>query len=337
MPEILPPKVTPDAFSLGLEGNLEARLVAFGIGEQQVKIREAEKPYEELRNIYTVNVSERESFTLVHLQISQMAREMGGKIFQGIESADGRTLILTLGAGRTPTDIVVLRKIRGLPVRKARMAVIIDDLGVRSIEYARRLCELEQEVTLAVLPFQRYTGDIVELARETGTPYMLHMPMEPGNPGVNPGEGALFISDSAHLITEKLSRAFRSVDGARGMNNHMGSKATQDIRTMEVVMTHLRENRCFFVDSQTSRASKGYSLSQKMGVKSAVLTRYLDVEDDEDFIEKRIDELAATAFDTGLVVVIGHDRPKTIAVLERKLPELAARGIAFVPVADVVR
>ncbi len=337
MQEILSQKITPDAFSLGLEGNLEARLVAFGIGEKQVKIREAEEPYQELRNVYTVNVPERESLTLVHLQISQMAREMGGKIFQGIESANGRTLTLTLGAGRTPTDIVILRKIRGLPIRKARMAVIIDDLGVRSIAYARKLCALEQEVTLAVLPFQRYTGSIVDLARETGTSYMLHMPMEPENPGVNPGEGALFISDPAQLINEKLSRAFRSVDGARGMNNHMGSKATQDIRTMEVVMTYLRENHYFFVDSQTSRASKGYLLSQKKGVKSEVLTRYLDVEDDEDFIEKRIDELAATAFDTGLAVVIGHDRPKTIAVLERKLPELAARGIVFVPVSDVVR
>ena len=82
---------------------------------------------------------------------------------------------------------------------------------------------------------------------------------------------------------------------------------------------------------------KGYPLSQKAGVKSAVLTSYLDVEDDPAFIENRLEELAERALEEGLVIAIGHCRPNTADVLERNLPEIEERGITFVRLADVVR
>ena len=82
--------------------------------------------------------------------------------------------------------------------------------------------------------------------------------------------------------------------------------------------------------------SEGYSLSQKRGVKSAILFSYLDVKDDKDFIAKRLDELAEAAVDKGLVVTICHDRPATVEVLEKKLPELEEKGIKFIKISDIV-
>jgi len=332
-----PFRVSPRAFSAGLKGNLRMTLREFGIGEKDIESRTPEPPVDGMGRIYTVRVPRNVSLTLLNQRITRMVREMGGDVIRGIEGSSGRRLALTLGVGRTPTDVVVLRKVPRVAARKARVAVIIDDLGIKSVDLARRLCNLDQTVTLAVLPFQKHTREVVELAERTDTPYMLHMPMEPKSKKADPGEGAIRFGDDEETVRKKLGRAFRSVSGARGLNNHMGSRVTEDMRTMEYVMGYLREKDYFFVDSRTSRASVGYRVSQKSGVRGAAISGYIDVEDEQSAIEKRLDELAQYAFKNGFAIILGHDRPNTVEVLERKLPALEKKGITFVKVSDLVR
>ncbi len=339
LPNVLhetPLRASAQAFTLMLKGNLLEVLSDYEIDSDDIKIRKADKTYGNLNNIYTIGISESNSLTLLNYEISAMAGQMGGKVFQGIEDSKGRTLTLKVGAGKTPTDLIIIRKIRGIKVATAKMAIIVDDLGIKTLDLARRLCNLEQVVTLSILPFQHRTAGVIELARETGTPYMLHMPMEPKSARANPGEGAIRVSDIESDIIDKLERAFKNVNGADGVNNHMGSKATEDLRTMEIVMKYLKDNNYFFVDSQTSRNSKGYYLSQKKGVKSAKLYSFLDVEDDRDFIIKRLEKLAEAAIENGFVLTICHNRPTTVEVLEEKLPELEEMGIKFVKISDIV-
>ena len=336
IPIITKIRVSANTYSLGLKSNLLETLSDYGIEKNDIKVRDADPNQDSLKKIYSIGVPENSSLTLLNYKITTMVIEMGGKVFQGIEDSRGEILTLKVGAGRTPTDLIVIRKISGVQITTAKMAIIVDDLGIKSLDLTKRLCNLEQVVTLSILPFQHRTSEVVELAQKTGTPYMLHMPMEPNSSNVNPGEGAIYVGDIESVILEKLTRAFKSVRGAEGLNNHMGSKATEDVRTMEITMSYLKENDYFFVDSKTSRNSKGYSLSQKTGVKSTVLYSYLDVKNDKDFINKRLDQLAEAAVYKGLVVIICHDRPTTVEILEKKLPELEEKGIKFVKISDIV-
>ena len=330
---------SPDAFSAELASILENAVKPLGIDAEAIAERPTDDTDGSIRTVYTVNVPRNLSLTLVNLHLTAAVRERGGEILRGIEGAGGRTVTLTLGVSSRPTDIVILQRHRIEVERKPRIAVIVDDLGIKDIDLARRLCGLEQTVTLAVLPFQRYTDDIVRLARDTGTPYILHMPMEPSSAWVDPGEGALMVDDDPGTVERKLARAFASVPGVHGLNNHMGSRATADVRTMEAVLSYLAAERHFFIDSRTSTETEGYAASQRAGVQSAKINGYIDNTDGADpaFIERRVEELAAEAQLHGSAILLGHDRPATVEVLERKLPELAARGFSFVPVRDLVR
>ncbi|MCD6307987.1 MAG: divergent polysaccharide deacetylase family protein, partial [Candidatus Latescibacteria bacterium] len=334
---VRPSLVSPQAFSAGLEGNLLLVLDDFGIDSSDVKISAPDPPREGIRELYTVTVPENVSLTLLNLKITLMARDMGGKVFRAMESGGGRRLALTVGAGSRRTDIIVLRKKRGVIKKTFHIAVIVDDLGIKSTSLAKRLCNLRQVVTLAILPFQRRTSEVVAMAKRTETPYILHMPMEPKSSAVNPGEGAILIADDEKTIIRKLDNAFDSVKGAPGLNNHMGSKATEDRRTMEYLMRFLGKRGRFFLDSQTSRQSVGFPISQKAGVKSAMISGYIDVKDDEESIAGRFDTLAGQAIDKGAAIILGHDRPNTVAVLERKMPEWEKKGIRFVPLSELVR
>jgi len=332
----LPIHISADDFSKKLENTLLMVLSENGIDTTRVKIRDASATQKNINKIYTVEIPGNISLTLLNYRIAKMAREMGGQIFQGIEDIDGKTLTLKIGTLSRPTDMLVFRKTPDIRPSLAKMAIIVDDLGIREISLAQRLCNLEQTVTLAILPFQSYTSEVVELARKTETSYILHMPMEPKSSKENPGKGAIKVSDIESEIRQKLSKAFKNVRGAQGLNNHMGSKATEDMRTMEILMNYLKENNYFFIDSQTSRKSEAYSLAQKMGVKCSLLTGFVDIEDKPQFIRKRLDTLAEMAFKNGLVVTICHDRPNTVDVLEQKLPELEKKGIKFIRIEDVI-
>ncbi|MFC1541125.1 divergent polysaccharide deacetylase family protein [Candidatus Latescibacterota bacterium] len=336
-PFIIPFRTSATSFSSELESNLRALFTENGIAKNNISVSVPDSTFEEIYNVYEIKIPENLSLTFFNAKIHRMAQEMGGRVFQGIENSDGNRLTIKVGAGKNPTDLIILSKIKTIQAPIARIALIVDDLGIRNLDSARRLCGLEQVVTLSILPFQSHTSDVIEIARETGTPYILHMPMEPTSASANPGEGAIYTIDRESEINEKLEKAFKSVRGSTGLNNHMGSKATEDTRTMEIVMKYLSENNYFFVDSRTSNNSIGYSLSQKMGVKSAALFTYIDVEDDKDFMNARIDKIAEAAFEKGLVVAICHDRPNTIDLLEERLPELTARNITFIKVADIVR
>ena len=343
-PEIVPPPVVistqkkkPELFSPELQDSLMVVLSEFGIQAKDIKRVKPKDPKDAIRFYYTVRIPEKTSLMLINLKVTTMVKDMGGSVFQGIESSNGRSLTLTLGSDKTATDVVLFRKIPGVEVKKARMAIIIDDIGVRQTETAEKFCGLEQIVTLSILPFRPYTEKMTAHAQETGTPYMLHMPMEPKSEKANPGKGVLLAHDEKSVVVEKLRKAFRSVAGAGGLNNHMGSKITENVRTMEIVMEFLEDNNLFFIDSRTSLNTTGYSISQKTGVKSAIIDGYLDVENDETAIEKRLERLAGQALTNGRVLVIGHDRPLTLRVLERKLPELEKRGITFVAAVDLIR
>ncbi|MBN1293263.1 MAG: divergent polysaccharide deacetylase family protein [Candidatus Latescibacteria bacterium] len=342
-PEKTPPpvikqsKVAPKAFSAGLQGNLVEVLADMGIDEKSIKREDADKSTNGVYQIYTIRTPENASLTLLNQRITIMAKNMGGSVFSGIEGSNGKTLTITLGAGKTPTDIVIFKKIPGIEPSRAKMAVIIDDVGIRNLNSIKRLCDLDQTVTLSILPFQTHTSHAVDLAIDTDTPYMLHMPMEPKSSNTNPGEGAILDSDNKDVIIEKLNDAFRSVRGAHGLNNHMGSKVTENIRIVEVIMDYLSSNRYFFVDSKTSLNTIGYQTSHKTGVKSAIIDGYLDVSDNKDDIANKLDKLSRQAFTNGLAVVICHDRPNTLDVLEKKLPELEKQGIKFVRISDLVK
>lgn len=339
---ISPPVVSttekkPETFSEELPEHLTRLLSDFGVEERDIKRKDADQRKDGVRHIYTVKIPEKSSLMLLNLRVTLLVKSLGGSIFRGIEGADGTMLTLTLGASKQPTDIIILRKIPGIELKQAKMAIIIDDVGFRSSDSARRFCNLGQVVTLSILPFQPHTMQDVELARETGTPYMLHMPMEPRSSEAKPGEGVILDDDDKSVILQKLRKAFRSVNGAPGLNNHMGSKVTDNVRAMEFIMAFLAENDLFFVDSKTSLNTAAYATSTRMGVKSAIINSYLDNEDDEAYIENRLEKLATHAFDNGQAIAIGHDRSNTLAVIERKLPELEKRGITFVPVSALIR
>jgi len=214
-------------------------------------------------------------------------------------------------------------------VDKGKVAIIIDDMGYQK-EIAERILNLNFPVTISVLPFLSDSQLVAKMAKEKGMTVLLHLPMEPHNSNVNPGKGAIFSTMNEEEIRQKMLANLLEFPEADGVNNHMGSKVTENNEIMRIVLDEIKGRNIFFIDSMTSPDSVGYRLSKEMGIKTAFRSVFLDNEQDVDYIRSQVSLLKEFAIKNGSAIAIGHPYCNTIDVLNELDVILEAEGIEIV-------
>jgi uncharacterized protein len=233
-------------------------------------------------------------------------------------------------AGRRVRVVVIGEEPRPTPAPQARpqaaaaLAIVLDDAG-NSLAAVRELQELPHAVAVAVLPNAVQSREVVRELQRQGREVLLHMPMEPlPNQGPGPGEGAVLVGQSAAEVASRLERALEIVATARGINNHMGSRATADLPTMQSVMSFLRGRGLYFLDSRTTSATVAEQAARAVGVPTLHREVFLDNVDEPDAVRRRLEEAISRASADGSAVAIGHVHPVTVAVLAAELGSLPA-------------
>jgi polysaccharide deacetylase 2 family uncharacterized protein YibQ len=220
---------------------------------------------------------------------------------------------------------------------RPRVAILIDDLGYDS-RLARSFLALQEPLSFAVLPLATFSTSIARQVHEAGRDLLLHLPMEPkGYPEVNAGEGVLLLAMSDALLLEKLRETLAALPSVVGVNNHMGSRFSEDEDKMRVVLGEIKERGLFFVDSRTSAVSRGYSLAVQMGIPAAERDVFLDNIQSPQAIGSELRRLAQLARLKGKAIGIAHPHEATLEVLRQALPQLRQEGIELVPVSQVLQ
>ena len=128
--------------------------------------------------------------------------------------------------------------------------------------------------------------------------------------------------------------------GFIGINNHMGSRFTQDEAGMRVVMQELSSRGLLFLDSRTIPNSVGERVASEMGVPHVGRDVFLD---DQltllggDSVARQLALAERIATKRGYVIAIGHPHPATVAVLQKWMAEAKQRGFILVPLSAVAR
>jgi hypothetical protein len=219
---------------------------------------------------------------------------------------------------------------------RAKIAVIIDDVGYPSSTLEGFL-DFKGKLTFSILPFQSDTAHAARRLHQRGFELMVHIPMEPLNfPTQNPGEPALFISDSRNQIEEKLDRMIGTIPHVKGANNHMGSRATQDPELMFWTLSFLQQRGLYFVDSLTSAQSRAYGISHILEIPSVKRDVFLDNHRDYFSIKGQFEEVKEIARSRGGAVAIGHLQSENLLrVLNEELCRLEEQGLELVFVSEV--
>ncbi|HKQ31100.1 MAG TPA: divergent polysaccharide deacetylase family protein [Burkholderiales bacterium] len=217
------------------------------------------------------------------------------------------------------------------------VSIVIDDLG-HNLREDRRAIALPAAVSVAILPHTDRSTKLAQEAHRAGKEILLHLPMDPDDEmHAHAGPGRIEIHMSAPEIAAMFAYDLQTVPHAVGVNNHMGSRLTQNAASMQALMRAIRAHgKLFFLDSVTSPNSVAARVAIENGVPALRRDIFLDNERSEKTVTENLQRLEALAT-RGRAIAIGHPYPETLAALERWLPQAQARGIRVVPLATMLK
>jgi polysaccharide deacetylase 2 family uncharacterized protein YibQ len=138
-------------------------------------------------------------------------------------------------------------------------------------------------------------------------------------------------------IRDALRADLDGWQGYVGVNNHMGSRFTADPARMAVVMAELKTRGLLWLDSKTTTNSAGPDAARAAGVPLIERDVFLDNVQTVAAVRDELEHAIAAAKVRGSAVAIGHPHEATIAALKAALPSFDARGIALVPLTEVLK
>ena len=266
-----------------------------------------------------------------NLGISQFVQRLGGQVFSASERRG--QVEIRCGFGEVQTTTFILAPVAERR-RTGNIAIVIDDFADDD-PIAAHFCAIPQPLTFSILPGAGQAHPLVERVRTNGHEVLVHLPMEPKG-GASPGANAILVGLDAAEIRRRVRRALRSVPHARGINNHMGSKATADERVMRLVLSELKNRNLLFLDSRTTVSSVAYQLAVDMDLRAFNRDLFIDEIADVQTIRGKLWELAAIAARAGQAIGVGHNRRETLIALLAALPQLERRGFRFVPISRLL-
>ncbi|MBF0619381.1 MAG: divergent polysaccharide deacetylase family protein [Candidatus Omnitrophica bacterium] len=232
--------------------------------------------------------------------------------------------------------------VKKLPVKppvkgSGKIAIVIDDWGYNKT-HCRQIAAFPKPVAIAILPHLAYSLDVLACTKEAGQTPMLHLPLEPYNHHEMFDAGYVLTTEMP--ITEAKSTLIKILDemkGVDGVNNHTGSKGSEDEALMTMTLTEIKRRGLFFVDSMTSQKSVGPRVAASLKMRSTKRDVFLDNKNERKAIEAQFSEATKLARENGFVLVIGHDRAMTLLIIAEQMKKLSLQGYEFVTVPDYIR
>lgn len=220
-------------------------------------------------------------------------------------------------------------------VSRGTVAIIIDDFGYRNDAVSERFLKLDADLTYAVIPGHEHSRSFSSKAEEEGYEVIIHMPLESRIKTKGEREYILETNMTSAELESRINKVLDHLPEAVGMNNHQGSKASEDSRVMGILATLLKSSGKYFIDSRTTTGTVAELTMRNYGVPTNRRHVFLDNQDDADMIKIQLEELFDKAETMGTAIGIGHAKLNTIAVLEEEIPKRKAQGFDFVFASEV--
>jgi len=218
---------------------------------------------------------------------------------------------------------------------KGKIAIVIDDWGY-NLDHLDILSQIKYPFTASVLPNLNYSQGIAEILHKKGLQIILHLPMEPYEK-YRLEQNTIMASMDSATIERIVNHALQDVPYTVGVSNHMGSKATEDLRTMQIIFKELKSRHLYFLDSLVSTKSICADLALKLKLPFAKRDVFLDNKEEYGYIKQQIEKLKTRARIQGEALGIGHDCRITLEVLKEVMPVIEKEGYQFIFVSDLVR
>ena len=264
--------------------------------------------------------------------------EFGFSVFESKISyaQDKTTAGLLIGKRKLPLFYLeISASVKKGALGRGKVALVLDDWGY-NLKNLKILNRIKRPLTVSVLPNLPYSRKISKLSLHGDYEVILHLPLE-SHEHKNMEKDTICCDMKDSEIIEVFNSAILSVPAAKGVSNHMGSRATEEKETMSVIFRQMKKRNFFFLDSLVTKKSICDGLAKEIGIKFASRDIFLDNINEKSYIKGQLEKLARLAQINGHAIGIGHDRRMTLEVLEEEMKNLERQGIEFVYLSQMVK
>ncbi|RMH73372.1 MAG: divergent polysaccharide deacetylase family protein [Gemmatimonadetes bacterium] len=331
---------------------IDDALLKLGISETDIHVTRTERINGEVSQVVIrryVDVPPTYPLAICNLAITRAVEAKGARVTEAVEKerpTDGSRMVqMSISEAGIPTHQVFLREKRAairtaLTVPRVEkptpIALIIDDFGPSLNSSAEAFLRLNRPITISILPYLPASKSIAKIAHREHKEILLHLPMEPDDFRKSYNQHVLLSVMTPERIAEEIQAALKYIPYVKGVNNHMGSKLTRDAAAMRAVMSTLKKEHKFFIDSMTSSESIAAQIAQEMGLPTARNHLFLDDEVGLENTQRRLVELTQIAAKQGSAIGIGHPHHSTLQAIQEMIPVLERKGYQFVFVSDLI-
>jgi len=223
------------------------------------------------------------------------------------------------------------------PVGAPMISIVIDDMGVDRKRSKHMWQDVPAPLTLSFMSYAEDLPKQTKAAHSRGHELMLHMSMEPSSATIDAGPNALLTAMPSAEIRSLTNWGLDRFEGFVGVNNHMGSRFTEDERGMCIVLEEINKRGLLFLDSRTSSHTVGPKIARKLGMPELERNVFLDNDNVPAKVLKQLQEVERLARKYGHAIAIGHPRDATIEVLKTWIPQAQERGLAIVPISVLMK
>ncbi|MDE5591693.1 MAG: divergent polysaccharide deacetylase family protein [Helicobacter sp.] len=222
---------------------------------------------------------------------------------------------------------------------KPQLAIIIDDIAFMT-QYQAAI-NLPFKITPSFFPPYEDAPNTPQIAKMAPF-YMVHLPLEALN---FRQKGHLNASDSKEVIQQRIQAIKKDFPNLAFLNNHTGSKFTQDEVAMSFLLEVLNQEGVTFVDSRTTAKSVTREYYQKQKVPSLntcqetpFLERDVFLDNERDVVEitNNIIKAVEIAKFKGYAIAIGHPHEETLNTLRNMSGFLEESGVNLVYVKELI-
>lgn len=231
----------------------------------------------------------------------------------------------------TVTPPVMLPELEPFPIPDAAgnpvITFVFDD-GGHNLNQLQKILDLPFPVSVAVLPKLAYSKESARRVRASGKQLLLHQPMETLGNNATLGEGAIMASMSGQDARTVLLQNISEIAPVAGINNHEGSKVSENQFLMETVLLELKRQNIFYLDSRTTSQTRAPQAALELGIEIFERDIFLDNVQTRENILKEIEKGVKIANIKGKSIMIGHVWSADILpeILEEVVPLLMLRG-----------
>ena len=196
------------------------------------------------------------------------------------------------------------------------LSIVLDDLGYNLNDF--QALSLPKEITFSILPYTPQGKHLAEKAHQQGRELLLHVPMQAKSNNNKLGKGALMLDMQEKEFKAVLKRSLHYLPYAQGINNHMGSTLTEQIKPMRWTMEVLQAQGLYFLDSRTTTQTIAESTAKILGIPALRRHVFLDNIKTEQAMNKQLQLAIRLSQHNKAVVIIAHPYPETLRFLQQK-------------------